>query len=94
MKYGGSFTFVFKWKRLVFCPLLMMYLSSPELVSEISYNWGRSSMLIKDCYFLTTSLIYLFYYLEFKKMLNKINLMKSGISDNQLLDDRVVVTKF
>lgn len=49
MKYGGSFTFVFKWRNL-----------------------------------LTTSLIYFFYYLEFKKMLNKVDLMKSGIRDNQL----------
>ena len=41
-------------------PLLMMYLSSPEAVSEVSYYWGRFSWLITDSYFLSTSLIYLF----------------------------------
>lgn len=73
-------------------PLLVMYLSSPEAVSEVSYNWGRFSWLISDSYFLSTSLIYLFYYLEFKKMLHKVDLMRNGISDNQLLDDQVVFT--
>lgn len=70
----------------------MMYLSSPEAVSEVSYYWGRFSWLITDSYFLSTSLIYLFYYQEFKRMLQKLNLMSSDISDNQLLDDRVVIT--
>lgn len=72
-------------------PLLIMYLSSPEAVSEVSHNWGRFSLLITDSYFLSTSLIYLFYYLEFKKMLHKLDLMRNDISDNQLLDDRVVI---
>jgi hypothetical protein len=77
----------------ILIPVMIFYLSSPELVSKTAY-YMRYSTLAVDGYFLTTSLIYFFYYLEFKRMLNKVDLLKSGISDNQLLDDRVVVTKF
>ena len=43
-------------------------------------------LLIVDGYFLISSLIYFFYYLEFKRMLNKLDLMHTQINDNALLD--------
>lgn len=67
-------------------PLLIFYVIEPELVSGANY-YLHFSILVTDCYFLTTSLIWLVYYLEFKKVLNKIDLNRSGIGNTQLLDD-------
>ncbi len=66
-------------------PFLTYYLNSPELVSEAA-SFMRFSKLITDSYFLSTSLIWLIYYLEFKRMLNRIDLTHSPINDNSLLD--------
>lgn len=67
-------------------PFLMFYVVTPELASGINY-YLRFSILVTDCYFLTTSLICLFYYYEFKQMLNKIDLNGIGVGNTQLLDD-------
>ncbi len=67
-------------------PLLMFYVVEPELVSGADY-YLHFSILVTDCYFLITSLIWLLYYLEFKQVLNKIDLNRSGIGNTQLLDN-------
>jgi hypothetical protein len=66
-------------------PLLTYYLNSPELVSEAA-SFMSFSRLITDGYFLASSFIYLFYYMEFKRMLDKVDLMHTQINDNVLLD--------
>lgn len=67
-------------------PLLMFYVVEPKLVSVADY-YLHFSILATDCHFLITSLIWLLYYLEFKQMLNKIDLNRSGIGNTQLLDN-------
>ncbi|MDF3026346.1 MAG: hypothetical protein K0S23_653 [Fluviicola sp.] len=67
-------------------PLLMFYVVEPELVSRADY-YLHFSVLVTDCYFLITSLICLLYYLEFKQMLNKMDLTVSGIGNTPLLDN-------
>jgi hypothetical protein len=67
-------------------PLLMFYVIVPELVSRAAY-YSHISIVVTNCYFFTTSLIGLFYYLEFKEMLNRIESNGSGIGNTQLLDN-------
>ena len=69
----------------ILIPVLIFYLGSPELVLKAAY-FMRFSTLAVDGYFLISSLIYFFYYLEFKRMLNKLDLMHTQINDNALLD--------
>ncbi len=67
-------------------PLIMFYAAVPELVS-IANDQLRYSIFVTDCYFLTTSLIWVLYCLEFKQVLNKIDLNRSGMASTQLLDN-------
>lgn len=70
----------------IIMPFLTLYVNSPELVSEAAY-YSHFSIMVTDCCLLTVSFTWLLYYLEFKGMLNKIDLNRSEIGDTQLLDD-------
>jgi hypothetical protein len=70
----------------IIIPFLTFYVKIPELVSGAAY-YSHISIVVTDSCLLTTSLIWLFYYLEFRQMLNKIDLNGSRIGNTQLLDN-------
>ncbi|AEA45422.1 hypothetical protein Fluta_3450 [Fluviicola taffensis DSM 16823] len=70
----------------IIIPFLTFYVDIPELVSGAVY-YSHISIVVTDCCFLTISLIWFFYYREFKRMLNVLDLNRSGIRNTQLLDN-------
>lgn len=69
----------------IIVPFLTFYITVPEVVSTASY-YLHYSYLVTDCCLLITSLIWFFYYLEFQRMLDRIDLTQALINDNSLLD--------
>lgn len=70
----------------IIIPFLTFYVNVPELVSAASY-YSHISIVVTDCCFLAISFTWFFYYLGFKKMLDKLNLAQTQINDNELLDN-------
>ncbi len=69
----------------ILVPFLTFYVNVPELVSGAAY-YSHISILVADCCFLAISFTWFLYYLEFKRMLDKVDLMHTQINDNALLD--------
>lgn len=65
-------------------PILSVYLTSKPNASSVTMYWSKVSILVKDTYFFTTSLIQLLYYLEFKRVLDRV---EPGITAASLLDN-------
>lgn len=70
----------------IIMPFLMFYVNIPEIVAGAAY-YSHISIVVTDCCFLTVSFTWFLYYLEFKRMLNKVDLLGISIHDNALLDD-------
>lgn len=66
--------------------IILFYSKSPEAVSAMMH-YSRYTSFFYAIYMLFASLIYLFYFLGFKREMNHIMNIKNGITENQLLDN-------
>ncbi len=69
----------------IILPFLTFYVNIPELVSEAAY-YSHISIVVTDSCFLVISFTWFLYYLEFKRMLGKVDLTHTPVNNNELLD--------
>lgn len=90
-KSDGKITgvWIIQWAYLVLTlslTAILYYSGSPELISSVTY-YARFAYLVKSVALLVVSVIYLLYYLELRRALNRAEPGISDVSTVELLDN-------